>query len=111
MHERQPNRNGAKLDVPGKAGISQGKAGEEMTKDIATWKELAGVGGMEVRAVSGVIVVRDAKTSQCLVFSEADYAIHRRRIVERSGPLVLLRFLERATNLVQLALSVLELAP
>jgi predicted secreted protein len=112
MHARLPNRNGTKLDLPGKAGISQGKAGEEMTEDTATtWKELAGVGGMEVHAVSGMIVVRDAKTSQCLVFSEADYAIHRRRIVERSGPLVLLRFLQRATNLMQLAQSVLELEP
>jgi hypothetical protein len=37
-----------------------------MTEDIATWKELASVDGMEVRAASDVIVVRDAKTSQRL---------------------------------------------
>jgi hypothetical protein len=80
-----------------------------MDEDIATWKELAGVGGMEVRAVSGVIVVRDAKTSQRLVFSEADYAIHRQRILERSGPLNMLRLLERATDLAQLARCALEL--
>lgn len=80
-----------------------------MTENIASWKELAATGGMEVRAVSGVIVVRDAKTSQCLVFSEADYAIHRRRIAERSGSMVLLGFLERATVLVQIAQCVLDL--
>ena len=79
-------------------------------EDIATWKELTVVGGMEVRAVSGVIVVRDAKTSQHLVFSEADYAIHRRRILERSGPMILLRLLDRATALAELARCALELA-
>jgi hypothetical protein len=65
-----------------------------MTENIITWKELASVGGMEVRAESGVIVIRDAKTGQHLVFSEQDYASHRRYIQEHSGPVVLLRFLE-----------------
>ena len=79
-------------------------------EDIATWKELTVVGGMEVRAVSGVIVVRDAKTSQHLVFSEQDYASHRRYIQEHSRPLVLLRVLERVIGAVQLVACALYLA-
>ena len=80
-----------------------------MIENIATWEEFKSTGGMEVRAVNGVIVVRDAKTGQRLVFSEADYAVHRRRIFEHSGLLVLLRLLQRATSLVQLAGYALEL--
>jgi hypothetical protein len=81
-----------------------------MTENITAWKELEGTGGMEVRAVTGVIVVQDAKTGQRLVFSEADYAAHRRRILQRNWPLALLRLLERATSLVRFAVCVLELA-
>ena len=80
-----------------------------MTENIATWKEINGTGGMEIRTVTGLIVVRDAKTGQRLVFSEADYAVHRRRILQRSDPLVVLRILDRATSLVQLAGYALEL--
>ena len=61
MYERPPNRNSAKLVLPWKAPGVARKAGEEMGEDIATWKELASIGGMEVRAVSGVIVIKDAK--------------------------------------------------
>jgi hypothetical protein len=81
-----------------------------MTEETVTWKELTSTGGLEVRSAPGVIVIRDAKTGQHLVFSDADYAVHRCRILEHSGPLVLLRLLERATVPAEFARYALGLA-
>lgn len=65
---------------------------------------------MIVTKVAGVYVVRDTKTDQCLVFSEQEYAEHRRQILDRSWPQVLLRLLRQALAPAQPARYVLRLA-
>lgn len=65
---------------------------------------------MVVTKVAGVYVVRDTKTDQCLVFSEQEYADHRRRILNGSWPQVLLRLLRQALLLARPTRCVLRLA-
>jgi hypothetical protein len=65
---------------------------------------------MVVTKVAGVYVVRDTKTDQCLVFSKHEYAAHRRQILERGWPQVLLRLMRRAHVLAHSTRCVLRLA-
>ena len=65
---------------------------------------------MIVTKVAGVYVVRDTKTDQCLVFSEQEYAEHRRQILDGSWQQVLLRILRQALAPAQPARYVLHLA-
>jgi hypothetical protein len=65
---------------------------------------------MVVTKVAGVYVVRDTKTDQCLVFSEQEYADHRRRILEGSWPQIISRLLRHALFVAQRTRGVLYLA-
>jgi len=65
---------------------------------------------MTVTKVAGVYVIRDTKTDQCLVFSEQEYADHRRQILDGSWPQLLLRLLRHALALAQPTRHVLHLA-
>jgi hypothetical protein len=86
----------------------------EMTENDG-WREVgakcsSGGGCMTVTKVAGVYVIRDTKTDQCLVFSEQEYADHRRQILDGSWPQLLLRLLRHALALAQPTRHVLHLA-
>jgi hypothetical protein len=73
-------------------------------------KKCNGGGGcLEVRKESGVYVIEDTKTKQCLVASKGEYRDLRRRMLDGYWPLVLLRLLKRALPLAQAASQVVRL--